>query len=163
MTKDPSQSLAFPHAIITLGSTPGGSPSTASVAIDSQTQTATVDVTSSAQGWIVKQPPTVGLVFKSPYDCGLIHPTQIRLFLDHSVLSAAKACNAHRDGLRAWPGISMYIGGRLLVSSRPIPYTEQGKRWACYLFRLGKGFSRPAVRPLFRDHPSPVIPPRRHP
>jgi hypothetical protein len=85
---DPLQGLDSPYAIIPLGSTPGGPPSTASVTIDSQTQTVTVDVTSAAQGWIEKQPSIVGLVFKTPYACGLIHLTQIRLFLDHTVLSA---------------------------------------------------------------------------
>jgi hypothetical protein len=48
-----------------------------------------IDVTSAAQGWVVKQPPIDGLVFKTPYDCGLIHLTQVRLYLNHTVLSAA--------------------------------------------------------------------------
>jgi hypothetical protein len=59
------------------------------VTIDRQTQTVTVDVTSAAQGWIERQPPIDGLVFKTPYACGLIHLTQVMVYLDHTVLSAA--------------------------------------------------------------------------
>jgi hypothetical protein len=89
LTEDPSQGLAFPYATIPLGSALGGSPPPANVKIDSQAHMVWVDVTSAAQGWIVKHPPAVGLVFKSPYNCGLIHLTQIWLFLDHSVLTTA--------------------------------------------------------------------------
>jgi hypothetical protein len=86
-SEDPSQGLDSPYAIVPLGTTPGDQPSMPSVTIDSQTQTVTVDVTSAAQHWIEKQPPVAGLVFKTPYACGLIHLKQITLFLDHTVLS----------------------------------------------------------------------------
>jgi hypothetical protein len=88
LTEDPSQAIATPYAIIPLGTTPSDQPSLPSVSIDRQTQTVTLDATSAAQNWIEKQPPIHGLVFKTPYTCGLIHLTQIRLFLDHTVLSA---------------------------------------------------------------------------
>ena len=88
-SEDPLQSLATPYAIIPLGTTPGDQQSLPSVTIDRQTQTVTVDVTSAAQGWIEKRPPIDGLVFKAPYACGLVYLTQIRLYLDHTVLSAA--------------------------------------------------------------------------
>jgi hypothetical protein len=87
-SEDPLQALATPYAIIPLGTTPGDQQSLPLVTIDRQTQTVTVDVTSAAQGWIEKQPSIDGLVFKTPYACGLIHLTQIRLYLDHTVLSA---------------------------------------------------------------------------
>jgi hypothetical protein len=87
-SEDPLQALATPYAIIPLGTTPADQQSLPSVTIDSQTQTVTVDVTSAAQGWIGKQPPIDGLVFKAPYACGLIHLTQIKLYLDHTVLNA---------------------------------------------------------------------------
>jgi hypothetical protein len=88
-SEDPLQSLASPYAIIPLGTTPSDQRSTSSVTIDRQTQMVTVDVTGAAQGWVGKQPPMDGLVFKTPYSCGLIHLTQIRLYLDHTVLNAA--------------------------------------------------------------------------
>lgn len=88
-SEDPSQALATPYAIIPLGTPPGDKQSLPSVIIDRQTQTVTVDVTSAAQGWVEKQPSIDGLVFKTPYACELIHLTQIRLYLDHTVLNAA--------------------------------------------------------------------------
>lgn len=87
-SEDPSQAIATPYAIIPLGTASGGQQSPPSVTIDRQTHLVTVDVTDAAQGWVGKQPPVTGLVFKTPYACGLIHLTQIKLFLDHTVLSA---------------------------------------------------------------------------
>jgi hypothetical protein len=87
LTEDPAQGLASPYATIPLGTTPTRPPPT-SVKFDRQAHLVWVDVTSAAQGWIVKRPPAIGLVFKSPYDCGVIHLTQIALFLDHTVVSA---------------------------------------------------------------------------
>jgi hypothetical protein len=89
LTEDPSQGLAFPYATIPIGSILRGAPPPANLKIDSQAHMMWVDVTSAARGWIVKRPSTVGLVFKSPYNCGLIHLTQIEVFLDHSVLSTS--------------------------------------------------------------------------
>jgi hypothetical protein len=86
-SEDPLQSLATPYAIIPLGTTQGDQQSLRSVTIDRQTQTVTVDVTSAAQDWIAKQSSIDGLVFKTPSTCGLIHLTQIKLYLDHTVLS----------------------------------------------------------------------------
>jgi hypothetical protein len=86
-SEDPSQRLASPYAIIPLETAAGEQQSLPSVTIDRQTQTVAIDVTSAAQGWITKQPPIDGLVLKTPYGCGLIHLTQMRLILDHTVLS----------------------------------------------------------------------------
>jgi hypothetical protein len=86
-SEDPSQAIATPYAIIPLGTTLGDQQSLPSVTIDRQTQTVTVDVTDAAQGWVGKQPPVAGLVFKTPYECGLVRLTQIKLFLDHTVLN----------------------------------------------------------------------------
>jgi len=88
-SEDPLQAVATPYVIIPLGTTPGDQQSLQSVTIDRQTQTVTVDVTVAAQGWMEKQPSIDGLVFKTPYACELIHLTQVKLYLEHTVLSVA--------------------------------------------------------------------------
>jgi hypothetical protein len=88
LLEDPAQGLTWPYVTIPLGSLLGGSPSPANMKLEPQAHMVGVDVSSAAQGWVVKQPSPMGFVFKSPDDCALTHLTQITLFLDHAGRSA---------------------------------------------------------------------------
>jgi hypothetical protein len=55
------------------------------VTLERRTQTVRVDVTGAMQEWLRQQQPSQpGVVFKTPYECTLIHLSHVLLVLDHA-------------------------------------------------------------------------------